>query len=126
MNTPASRADRVAALPERLREALAQRLAGRGAPAAATAAPLVPAVARDGDLRPSYGQQRLWFLDDFAPGGADYHSALPVRISGPSTRTRCAPPSATWWPVTRRCGRPSPRATAGACNASTTGSTRTG
>ncbi|MGP4004551.1 hypothetical protein, partial [Streptomyces sp. 8N706] len=62
MNTPSSRADRIAALPERLREALAQRLAGQGVAAAATAAPLVPAVARDGDLRMSFGQQRLWFL----------------------------------------------------------------
>ncbi|WP_344369193.1 amino acid adenylation domain-containing protein, partial [Streptomyces indiaensis] len=82
MNTPSSRADRTAALPERLREALARRLAGQGG-AATAAAPLVPAVSRDGDLRLSFGQQRLWFLEDFAPGGADYHSALPVRISGP-------------------------------------------
>ncbi|WP_267974117.1 condensation domain-containing protein [Streptomyces seoulensis] len=83
MNTPSSRADRTAALPERLREALARRLAGQGGTATGTAAPLVPAVSRDGDLRLSFGQQRLWFLEDFAPGGADYHSALPVRISGP-------------------------------------------
>uniref|UniRef100_UPI00226E2C25 amino acid adenylation domain-containing protein n=2 Tax=Streptomyces TaxID=1883 RepID=UPI00226E2C25 len=83
MNTPSSRADRIAALPERLREALAQRLAGQGGGASAAAAPLVPAVARDGDLRLSFGQQRLWFLEDFAPGGSDYHSALPLRISGP-------------------------------------------
>ncbi|MEU3026957.1 amino acid adenylation domain-containing protein, partial [Streptomyces incarnatus] len=80
MNTPSSRADRAAALPERLREALAQRLAGQGG--AAEAAPPVPAVPRDGELRLSFGQQRLWFLEDFAPGGADYHSALPVRITG--------------------------------------------
>ncbi|MFJ7181787.1 amino acid adenylation domain-containing protein, partial [Streptomyces massasporeus] len=83
MNTPSSRADRTAALPERLREALARRLAGQGGTATGTAAPLVPAVSRDGDLRLSFGQQRLWFLEDFAPGGADYHSALPLRISGP-------------------------------------------
>ncbi|MEU7429180.1 amino acid adenylation domain-containing protein, partial [Streptomyces sp. NPDC040750] len=83
MNTSSSRADRIAALPDRLREALAQRLAGQGGAAAATAAPLVPAVPRDGELGLSFGQQRLWFLEDFAPGGADYHSALPVRISGP-------------------------------------------
>ncbi|MYU62909.1 non-ribosomal peptide synthetase, partial [Streptomyces sp. SID69] len=81
MNTPSSRADRAAALPERLREALAQRLAGQGG-ATAEAAPPVPAVPRDGELRLSFGQQRLWFLEDFAPGGADYHSALPVRITG--------------------------------------------
>ncbi|MEU2733818.1 condensation domain-containing protein, partial [Streptomyces griseoviridis] len=83
MNTPSSRADRTAALPERLRETLARRLAGQGGTATGTVAPLVPAVSRDGDLRLSFGQQRLWFLEDFAPGGADYHSALPVRIGGP-------------------------------------------
>ncbi|WP_344010807.1 amino acid adenylation domain-containing protein, partial [Streptomyces thermospinosisporus] len=82
MNTPSSRADRIAALPERLREALAQRLSGQGG-AATPAPPLVPAVPRDGELRLSFGQQRLWFLEHFTPGGADYHSALPVRIRGP-------------------------------------------
>ncbi|MFJ6730598.1 amino acid adenylation domain-containing protein, partial [Streptomyces sp. NPDC091281] len=82
MNTPPSRADRIAALPERLREVLAQRLAGQGGAAAAAPLVRVPAVPRDGELRLSFGQQRLWFLEDFAPGGADYHSALAVRISG--------------------------------------------
>ncbi|WP_199896765.1 non-ribosomal peptide synthetase, partial [Streptomyces niger] len=83
MNTPSDHADRIAALPDHLREALAQRLAGRAGAAAAAAAPLVPAVPRDGDLRMSFGQERLWFLEDFAPESADYHSALPVRIGGP-------------------------------------------
>ncbi|MCA1218503.1 non-ribosomal peptide synthetase, partial [Streptomyces sp. 8L] len=82
MNTPSSHADRIAALPENLRAALAQRLAGRGAADVAAAAPLVPAVGRDGDLRMSFGQERLWFLEDFAPGSTDYHSALPLRITG--------------------------------------------
>ncbi|MFD7192945.1 amino acid adenylation domain-containing protein, partial [Streptomyces sp. NPDC059914] len=81
MNQPSSRDDRIAGLPAHLREALAQRLAGRGG-GAARIAPLVPAVARDGDLRMSHGQQRLWFLEDFEPGGAAYHSALPLRITG--------------------------------------------
>ncbi|AWL35213.1 amino acid adenylation domain-containing protein [Streptomyces sp. SM17] len=83
MNQPSSRDDRIAALPAHLREALAQRLAGRGGGgSAAGSAPPVPRVARDGELRMSYGQQRLWFLEDFEPGGADYHSALPLRITG--------------------------------------------
>ncbi|MEV7835687.1 amino acid adenylation domain-containing protein [Streptomyces albidoflavus] len=83
MNQPSSRDDRIAALPAHLREALAQRLAGRGGGgSAAGSAPPVPRVARDGELRMSYGQQRLWFLEDFDPGGADYHSALPLRITG--------------------------------------------
>ncbi|MGW3091386.1 condensation domain-containing protein, partial [Streptomyces sp. NPDC001108] len=81
MNQPSSRDDRIAGLPAHLREALAQRLAGRGGGAKRTA-PLVPAVARDGELRMSHGQQRLWFLEDFDPGGAAYHSALPLRITG--------------------------------------------
>ncbi|WP_460624983.1 amino acid adenylation domain-containing protein, partial [Kitasatospora kifunensis] len=83
MNTPSSRADRIAALPDRLREALAQRLAGQAAATAAPAAgPLIPAVPREGELPLSFGQQRLWFLEDFESGSADYHSALPVRIKG--------------------------------------------
>ncbi|MER5733148.1 amino acid adenylation domain-containing protein, partial [Streptomyces sp. NPDC002138] len=83
MNTPSSRADRIAALPDRLRESLAQRLSGRAqAAAAAAAGPLVPAVPRGDGLPLSYGQQRLWFLEDFDPGRADYHSALPLRITG--------------------------------------------
>ncbi|MFJ3925912.1 amino acid adenylation domain-containing protein, partial [Streptomyces sp. NPDC090022] len=83
MNTPSSRADRIAALPDRLREALAERLSGRaGAAGAAAAGPLVPAVPRGGELPLSFGQQRLWFLEDFEPESADYHSALPLRITG--------------------------------------------
>ncbi|EST38536.1 hypothetical protein N566_06915, partial [Streptomycetaceae bacterium MP113-05] len=46
------------------------------------AEPLIPAVPRDGELPMSSGQQRLWFLEDFEPESADYHSALPVRITG--------------------------------------------
>ncbi|MEV7601138.1 amino acid adenylation domain-containing protein, partial [Kitasatospora sp. NPDC089797] len=80
MNTPPAREDRIAALPAHLREALARRLAGQAAPGAAE--PLVPAVPRDGELPMSYGQQRLWFLEDFEPGNTDYHSALPLRITG--------------------------------------------
>ncbi|MFF2076049.1 amino acid adenylation domain-containing protein [Kitasatospora sp. NPDC058162] len=79
MSTPPAREDRIAALPAHLREALARRLAGQ-APGAAE--PLIPAVARDGELPMSYGQQRLWFLEDFEPGNTDYHSALPLRITG--------------------------------------------
>ncbi|MFI9324912.1 amino acid adenylation domain-containing protein [Kitasatospora aureofaciens] len=79
MNTPSAREDRIAALPAHLRAALARRLAGQ---AAGAAEPLIPAVPRDGELPMSYGQQRLWFLEDFEPGNTDYHSALPLRITG--------------------------------------------
>ncbi|MGW6618207.1 amino acid adenylation domain-containing protein, partial [Streptomyces erythrochromogenes] len=79
MNTPSSRASRIAALPDHLREALAQRLAGRST---AGAEPLIPAVPRGDGLPLSYGQQRLWFLEEFDPQNADYHSAVPLRITG--------------------------------------------
>ncbi|GAU66922.1 putative non-ribosomal peptide synthetase, partial [Streptomyces sp. NBRC 110611] len=77
MNTPSSRADRITALPEHLRQALARRLAGQAA-----ATPSIPSVPRDGALPMSFGQQRLWFLEDFEPESADYHSALPLRLTG--------------------------------------------
>jgi acyl carrier protein len=44
--------------------------------------PLVPA-ARDRTLPLSFAQQRLWFLDQLAPGGAAYAVAGAFSISGP-------------------------------------------
>ncbi|WP_048441569.1 condensation domain-containing protein, partial [Caenimonas sp. SL110] len=62
-------------------EALAQHLdvALRGD--ASCALPLV-AVSRDGDLDLSFAQQRLWFLDQLAPGSASYNMPAAVRLSG--------------------------------------------
>ena len=46
------------------------------------AAPVVPAP-RDGKIPLSFAQQRLWFLDRLAPGGAAYNVPVAVRLSGP-------------------------------------------
>ncbi|WP_344016437.1 condensation domain-containing protein, partial [Streptomyces thermospinosisporus] len=46
-------------------------------------APAIPAASRDGLLPMSFGQQRLWFLEDFNEGGTEYHSAVGLRLSGP-------------------------------------------
>jgi amino acid adenylation domain-containing protein/natural product biosynthesis luciferase-like monooxygenase protein len=43
--------------------------------------PLVP-VPRSADMPLSFAQQRLWFLDRFEPGSADYHLPLAVRLHG--------------------------------------------
>ncbi|MGW3463079.1 amino acid adenylation domain-containing protein, partial [Streptomyces olivaceoviridis] len=36
----------------------------------------------DGAAPMSYAQQRLWFLEEFAPGGAEYVTALALRLRG--------------------------------------------
>ncbi|MEH0547421.1 amino acid adenylation domain-containing protein [Streptomyces sp. B21-105] len=51
------------------------------AAAAGTAPPLVP-VERGGPLPLSFGQQRLWFLDQLTPGSASYTSGGAVRVRG--------------------------------------------
>jgi amino acid adenylation domain-containing protein len=40
------------------------------------------AVSRDGTLPLSFGQERLWFLDQLDPGSAAYNIAWTVRLSG--------------------------------------------
>ncbi|MFI5618575.1 amino acid adenylation domain-containing protein [Streptomyces sp. NPDC051567] len=42
----------------------------------------VPVASREGELPMSYGQQRLWFLEDFDPGSAEYHTATGLRLTG--------------------------------------------
>ncbi len=42
----------------------------------------IPAASREGALPMSFGQQRLWFLEDFDPGSAEYHTALGLRLTG--------------------------------------------
>ncbi|MGH3997693.1 MAG: condensation domain-containing protein, partial [Pseudonocardiaceae bacterium] len=39
-------------------------------------------VDRVGELPLSFAQQRLWFLDEFTPGGSGYVSAFALRLSG--------------------------------------------
>ncbi|HKN98220.1 MAG TPA: amino acid adenylation domain-containing protein, partial [Pseudonocardiaceae bacterium] len=40
-------------------------------------------TARDAARPLSFGQQRLWFLDEFAPGGAEYNTCAAFRLHGP-------------------------------------------
>ncbi|CAM3627150.1 non-ribosomal peptide synthase/polyketide synthase [Kibdelosporangium persicum] len=43
---------------------------------------VIPAVARTGELPLSFAQQRLWFLNEFEPGGTEYLSPLMMRLRG--------------------------------------------
>ncbi|MEU7423513.1 amino acid adenylation domain-containing protein, partial [Streptomyces sp. NPDC040750] len=58
------------------------QLAASLAPDEAAEDPAIPVVAREGALPMSYGQQRLWFLEDFDPGSAEYHTATGLRLTG--------------------------------------------
>ncbi|MFJ4474305.1 non-ribosomal peptide synthase/polyketide synthase [Streptomyces xanthochromogenes] len=46
------------------------------------ARPAITPAARDAALPMSYAQQRLWFLEEFAPGGSEYVTALALRLRG--------------------------------------------
>ncbi len=43
----------------------------------------IPVVPRDGGLPLSFAQQRLWFLDEFEPGGTEYLTPSILRLRGP-------------------------------------------
>ncbi|MEP7121093.1 MAG: non-ribosomal peptide synthase/polyketide synthase [Byssovorax sp.] len=45
--------------------------------------PAIPAVARDLPLALSFGQERLWFLEQLEPGGAAYAIPAALRLEGP-------------------------------------------
>ncbi|MCX5206935.1 amino acid adenylation domain-containing protein [Streptomyces sp. NBC_00237] len=82
---PASAADRMAALPERLQEELRRRLAGLAAPAAGPAgAGAIPRIDRDreGPLPLSSAQQRLWYLHEVDPGSVEYNTLRALRLTG--------------------------------------------
>ncbi|HYO99132.1 MAG TPA: amino acid adenylation domain-containing protein, partial [Pyrinomonadaceae bacterium] len=44
--------------------------------------PLLEAVSREGDVPPSFAQQRLWFLDQLEPGSAAYNIPAAIRLKG--------------------------------------------
>ncbi len=54
-----------------------------GAAAAAGGRPPLVRIDRDGPLPLSFGQERLWFLDRIAPGGAVYNLPLAIQCRGP-------------------------------------------
>ncbi|MFI1166942.1 non-ribosomal peptide synthase/polyketide synthase [Streptomyces sp. NPDC020801] len=60
--------------------ALARLLTGRRAEV--TGLPAIVPVPRDGTVPMSFAQQRLWFLEEFAPGGTEYVTALALRLCG--------------------------------------------
>ncbi|MFD3842383.1 non-ribosomal peptide synthase/polyketide synthase, partial [Streptomyces sp. NPDC058642] len=45
-------------------------------------APAIVPVAREAAAPMSFAQQRLWFLEEFAPGGSEYVTALALRLRG--------------------------------------------
>jgi amino acid adenylation domain-containing protein/non-ribosomal peptide synthase protein (TIGR01720 family) len=73
-----SRQSRISALPAQLQEQLRRRLSGRS-----EQPDQIRPAERTGPLPLSFAQQRLWFLNEFQPGGAGYNSALPLRLVGP-------------------------------------------
>src|SRR5256886_2016206 len=77
MDVPASRDDRLAALPAEVRELLSRQLAGRAEEPDAIRP--VPGTER---LPLSLAQQRLWFLDEFEPDSTEYHSPCGLRLIG--------------------------------------------
>ncbi|PZF96427.1 non-ribosomal peptide synthetase/MFS transporter [Micromonospora deserti] len=69
---PARDAARQALIAKRLRKRQA-------APPAARITPRPP----DAEVPLSYAQERVWFMDQLAPGEAAYHIAVPLRVRGP-------------------------------------------
>ncbi|HSP79793.1 MAG TPA: amino acid adenylation domain-containing protein, partial [Myxococcaceae bacterium] len=64
-------------------EALAERLESlRGVTRGPRPPPLVP-VPRDEALPLSFSQQRMWFLEQFEPGGFSYNVPMATRLRGP-------------------------------------------
>ncbi|GAB2963519.1 non-ribosomal peptide synthase/polyketide synthase [Saccharothrix stipae] len=60
--------------------ALAARLSGSGPWGSGSDGAAIPRT--DGDVPLSFAQQRLWFLDQFQPGGTEYVTPLAVRLRG--------------------------------------------
>ncbi|HEX6288073.1 MAG TPA: amino acid adenylation domain-containing protein [Herpetosiphonaceae bacterium] len=63
------------------RQALLAQLK-RGALAGVAKAPTIPRRAAEGPIPLSFSQQRLWFLDQLAPGSASYNMPLALALTG--------------------------------------------
>jgi amino acid adenylation domain-containing protein len=79
--TELRRQDRVANLSDARRALLQLHL--RESREAKAARERIRPAPRTGKLPLSFAQQRLWFLDQFAPGQPVYNSPLPLRLRGP-------------------------------------------
>lgn len=64
-------------------ESLAKRIEALQRKGRASRLPKVSSVERNGKLPLSYGQQRLWFVDQLESSGNAYHIRTAVRLSGP-------------------------------------------
>ncbi len=93
--------ERLKRLPPERRAALLARLqSGQGGAAVETEAgpsepiapaiPSIPRVERGGPLPLSYAQERLWFLEQLAPGRPVYNIALAIRLRGRLDRAALA------------------------------------
>ncbi|MEU3658098.1 condensation domain-containing protein, partial [Streptomyces sp. NPDC032161] len=81
MSTQPSRENRISALPAHMQELLRARMAG--AVAAVDPDAISPVERGEGaELPASFAQQRLWFLEEFRPGGTEYNSGLALRVRG--------------------------------------------
>ncbi|UNO41481.1 non-ribosomal peptide synthetase [Streptomyces sp. MST-110588] len=79
MDAAAARESWIQSLPEHVRDRMRSRLTGGaqdGGPGR------IPRAGRDRDLPLSYAQQRLWFLNEFEPGSAEYNSYSALRLTG--------------------------------------------
>ncbi|MFD6341692.1 amino acid adenylation domain-containing protein [Streptomyces sp. NPDC060131] len=77
MSTPPSRESRISALPEHMRALLRERMAGH-----TVVTDAIAPVDRATELPASFAQRRLWFLEEFRPGGVEYNSGLALRMTG--------------------------------------------
>ncbi|MFF2922142.1 amino acid adenylation domain-containing protein [Streptomyces celluloflavus] len=78
--TPASRAERTAALPAHVQELLRARLAGRAG--ATGGADTIPRLGHDGPVALSPAQERLWYLHELEPDSNEYNTLRALRLRG--------------------------------------------
>ncbi len=92
--------ERIAGLSPEKRELLLRRLRDKGKDLPKAQ---IPRLGRESNEFPlSFAQERLWFLDQWAPGIAAYNVPWAARIGGPSCM-RCCNRHPSW---SRRLRRP--------------------